>query len=141
MDKIKIVSLSNISEIIDQISNKENWSIGADGDCGNTDPVAFLVLEEIYNLLGDRPNTSSIKFFKNVEDHLAYDWHSDDSNPTETQISKTALVYLKGCENSGIEFKDLTYYPKPYDLLIFDNDVEHRAVDYSHGPVLKYTFL
>lgn len=127
--------------LVNRLSSTEDWSVGSDGSGGNPDPFAFLILEEIYSHLNARLEISSIKHFKNVSDPLAYKWHRDDSNPSENNISKVALVYLPGCENSAIEFRHSIYYPKPCDLLLFDNNVEHRGSGDKHGPVLKYTFL
>ena len=136
-----IVNIRYLSPAINQFSVSNNWSAGADGNGGNVDPISFLILEEIYNILNCRPQWSSIKFFKNVSDKLAYEWHADRDNPTETLITSSVLVYLPDCENSTIEFSDHVYTATPYDVVIFDSSTLHRAGGNQHGPVLKYTFL
>lgn len=145
MDKIKILSLSDISDIIDNINTSSDWSEGADGLSGEVDSLSYVVIEQLYQLLGHRNQTSSIKLFNNVDDTLAYEWHEDNSNPTETKITSTALVYLPSCEGSEIEIKDnnslINYKPKRYDLIVLDSDVPHRAKGKKHGPVMKVTFL
>lgn len=145
MDKIKILKLLDISDILDNISTNIDWSTGADGNDGPVDPLAYVILEELYSVLEHRNPISSIKLFKNVYDPLAYEWHVDNSNPTESNVTSTALVYLPTCNGTEIEYKEndniIKYKPKPYDLIILDSYVEHRAVGKLHGPVLKYTFL
>lgn len=145
MDKVKILNLSEISDVIDNIDTSIDWSVGADGTSGPVDSLSYVVLEQLYKILGHRNQTSSIKLFNNVDDRLAYEWHEDKSNPTETEIKSTALVYLLDCEGSEIEIKDnnssISYKPKKYDLIIFDSNVSHRAKGEKHGPVMKYTFL
>jgi hypothetical protein len=141
MSYFSVASIKHISSLIDQFNLKEDWSVGCDGAGGTSDPIAFLILEEIYLHLNNRPEISSIKYFKNISDPLAYDWHRDDGNSRERNISKVALVYLTNCDGSAIEFKSGVYHPKPYDLLLFNNDVEHRGLNDRHGPLLKYTFI
>lgn len=141
MGNFVIASIKHISKFVDQLNLSHDWSVGHDGSGGTPDPVAFLILEEIYTQLAARPEVSSIKYFTNITDPLAYSWHRDDSNPKETHISKVALVYLTGCEDSAIEFRHTVYCPKPYDLMLFNNDVEHRGLNNKHGPLLKYTFI
>jgi hypothetical protein len=141
MSYFSVASIKHISSLIDQSNLKEDWSVGQDGTGGTSNPIAFLILEEIYLYLNTRLEISSIKYFKNISDPLAYDWHRDDSNLREKNISKVALAYLTGCEGSAIEFRSGTYYPKPYDLLLFNNDAEHRGLNNKHGPLLKYTFI
>lgn len=144
MEIFKTASLKDISDIIDSCS-KEDWSVGADGTFGKIDPTAYVILEEIFSILEQRYDISSIKFFNNVYDELAYEWHNDSSNPTETEIKLTALVYLDKCAGSQLEIKvdnnPIVINPQPYELIVFDNLKEHRAVGSSHGPILKYTFL
>ena len=145
MDKIKILNLSEISDIIDNINTSTDWSEGADGSSGEVDSLSYIVIEHIYELLNHRNQTSSIKFFRNVDDALAYEWHEDNSNPTETEITSTALVYLSNCEGSEIEIKDddslINYKPQRYDLIVLGANVPHRAKGKKHGPVMKVTFL
>jgi hypothetical protein len=141
MDTITFASIEHISDIVNQLATEENWSVGADGAAGSVSSVAYLILEELYHFLDSRPEVSSIKLFNNVTDPLAYEWHVDNSNPTETSITKTVLVYLPKCEGSVIEFKSQSHYVNPYDVIILDSNVDHRAVGQFHGPVLKYTFL
>jgi hypothetical protein len=142
MSCFSVANVKHVSLIVDQLALTEDWSFGRDGQGGITDPAAFLILEEIYTHLNNmRLEISSIKYFKNIEDPLAYEWHRDDSNPRESDISTSALVYLPGCEGSAIEFRDEIYYPNPYDLILFKNNVEHRGLNTKHGPLLKYTFL
>lgn len=145
MDKVKTYNLSDISDLIDSISTSEDWSVGADGDGGSVDSFPYIVLEELYRILDHRNETSSIKFFKNVSDALAYEWHCDNENVTETEIVSTALIYFPGCRGSTLEIKQdnvvTKYNPKAYDLIVFDSNVEHRATGKFHGPVMKYTFL
>jgi hypothetical protein len=141
MDTITLANIKHISDIVNSISTETNWSTGADGTGGTIDPVAYIILEDLYNILDHRYDISSIKLFNNVTDTLAYEWHTDNSNPTESNITKTVLVYLLGCEGTTIEFRNQTYKPHPYDVIILDGQVEHRAVGKYHGPVLKYTFL
>lgn len=145
MDKVKFLNLSDISDILDRINTSTNWSIGADGTSGTVDPLSYVVLEQLYNLLEHRQQTSSIKLFNNVDDQLAYEWHEDNSNPTETEITSTALIYLSNCDGSELEIKDndsvINYKPKQYDLVVLSPDTSHRAKGKKHGPVMKYTFL
>jgi hypothetical protein len=141
MDTIKFASIEHISDIVKQLPTDTNWSTGADGTSGAVDPIAYIILEDLYDMLGHRADVSSIKLFNNVTDPLAYEWHADTSNPTETKITSTVLVYLPNCQKTAIEFRDHTYYVKPYDVIILGGNVEHRAVGEFHGPVLKYTFL
>jgi hypothetical protein len=141
MNFIEIYSLSDSSNIIDSISTNVDWSLGADGNEGNIDSTAFILLEEIFNILNQRLEISSVKFIKNVTDKAAYEWHCDNNNPTEMNITKTALLYLPNCTGSSIELENKTYNVKPYDLLIFDSTVNHRALGNYHGPLLKYTLI
>lgn len=145
MDKIRILKLSEISDILDNINTSNDWSQGADGSSGEVDSLSYIVVEQLYKLLDHRNEISSIKLFRNVDDALAYEWHEDNSNPTETKITSTALVYLPNCEGSEIEIKDnkslISYKPKQYDLIVLDSDVPHRAKGKKHGPVIKVTFL
>lgn len=141
MDTITFASIKHISDIVNRLSTETNWSTGADGTSGTVDSIAYIILEELYNILNHRPDISSIKLFNNVTDPLAYEWHMDTSNPTETTITKTVLVYLPNCEGTAIEFQSHTHYTNPYDVIVLGGHVDHRAVGSFHGPVLKYTFL
>jgi hypothetical protein len=62
MNTVEFYSLSDSSNIIDNISTDVDWSLGADGDEGNIDSTAFILLEEIFNILNQRLEISSIKF-------------------------------------------------------------------------------
>jgi hypothetical protein len=141
MNNIDTYHLGNFSNLIDNISTQQNWSVGADGYGGIADSTAFVLLEEIYRILNQRLEISSIKFIKNVTDSAAYEWHTDADNPTENNITKTALLYLPTCIGSILEFSNQTYYAEPYNLIIFNSGVRHRAVGQTHGPLLKYTLI
>jgi hypothetical protein len=141
MNTVELHSLNNLSNVIDSISTNVEWSLGADGNEGSIDSTSFIVLEEIFNILNQRLEISSIKFIKNVTDKAAYEWHCDNNNPTEMNITKTALLYLPNCNGSSIELENQIYNVKPYDLFIFGGAVNHRALGSYHGPLLKYTLI
>lgn len=131
----------DLKSLIDLFDISQNsWSDGADYSGGTTDPISFIILEELYEILGDRYKYSTIKYINRLTDIKAYEWHIDSDNPNERSISTVALVYLPNCEKSHIEFESGVYIPKPYDIIIFGHDVRHRAVGDTHGPLLKYTF-
>lgn len=137
----EIYSFLHIKNIIDKYNiNQQSWSIGKDFAGGISDPLAFVIMEEIYCSIQKRPEYCSIKYIKSLKDNQAYKWHNDSDNPNETKIETSVLVYLPTCEKSQIEFKSGIYETKPYDVLVFKKNIIHRAVGKNHGPLLKYTF-
>jgi hypothetical protein len=132
------LDLKNLIDLYD--INQESWADGADYNGGIADPLSFVILEELFTMLGDRYEYSTIKYIKSLTDKKAYDWHIDSDNPNETNIETVALVYLPTCEQSQIEFEDGVYNPRAYDIVIFKKNVTHRAIGNTHGPLLKYTF-
>lgn len=135
--------LSHLSMILDCINEDNCFSFGVDGDQNAINPSVYLIIEEIYNILGYRKEILSIKLFKELEDSLAYEWHTDDSTPTEKDLTLTAVLYLKGCEGSKIEIKNPNLQlisAEPYKLIFLPKTVEHRAFGNFHKNFLKFTF-
>jgi len=139
---IKVYDLSYFSNIIDKIVFEDNFSYGADGNNIPPPTEVFIVIEELYNILGSRPEISSIKYFKEINDELAFDWHTDDTNPAEPTINHIFLLYLPGCEGSYLKIKDSTDITAiPYQLIYLDNTVIHRGKPPYHGRLMKFTFI
>jgi hypothetical protein len=139
---IKVYDLSYFSNIIDKIVFEDNFSYGADGNNIPPPTEVFIVIEELYNILGSRHEISSIKYFKEINDELAFDWHTDDTNPAEPTINHIFLLYLPGCEGSYLEIKDSTdITAAPYQLIYLDNSVIHRGKPPYHGRLMKFTFI
>jgi hypothetical protein len=135
--------LKHLSSIIDSINENDPFSFGADGNNSVIDSTVYLIVEQIYNILGSRKEILSIKFIKELEDSLAYTWHTDDSTPTEKDLNLTAVVYLKGCEGSKIQIKNPNLQlisAEPYQLLFFAKTIQHRAYGSFHRNFLKFTF-
>lgn len=139
---IKIYDLSYFSNIIDRITFQSSFSYGADGDSIPPPTEIFIIIEELYNILGRRPEISTIKYFKEINDELAFDWHTDDTNPTETTINHIFLLYMPGCEGSCLEIKDsISINAMPYQLIYLDNLVMHRGKPPYHKRLMKFTFV
>lgn len=137
---IKTYDLTSLNSIIDLIDTSEPFSFGVDGDQVAVNPLVYLIIEEIFSLLNERKEILSIKFFKDLNDALAYEWHTDDSTPGEEEISLTAILYLNGCEGSKIEFRSKIICPNPYDLILIPRNVSHKAHGNFHKNFLKFTF-
>lgn len=139
---IKLYDLSYFSNIIDKIVFQDNFSYGADGNATYPPTEIFIIIEELYNILGSRPEISSIKYFKEISDDLAFDWHTDDTNPAEPAINHVFLLYLPGCEGSCLEIKNsISINAMPYQLIYLDNSVMHKGKPPYHGRLMKFTFV
>jgi hypothetical protein len=139
---IKSYDLSYFSNIIDKISFQHDFSYGADGNNIPPPTEIFIIVEELYNILGARPEISSIKYFKQINDDLAFVWHTDDTNPAEPFINHVFLLYLPGCNGSVLEIKDSDdIIAIPYQLIYLDKSVMHRGKIPYHGRLVKFTFI
>jgi hypothetical protein len=139
---VKIYDLSYFSNVIDTVSFQDNFSYGADGDNIPPPTAVFVIVEELFNILGHRPEISSIKYFKEIDDQLAFEWHTDDTNPKESVINHVFLLYLPGCEGSVLEIENSDeIVAEPYRLIYLDNSVVHKGKLPYHGKLLKFTFI
>jgi hypothetical protein len=141
--KVNEYSLSNLSMILQTVDLDKNYSMGRDGGAYQFPVAVYLIVEEIFNILGDRKEILSIKYFSSLDDQLAYDWHTDDTNITESDLTLTAIFYLPGCEGSVLQVKnsDVTdINAVPYKLLLIPKEVQHRAYGTHHKHFLKFTF-
>jgi hypothetical protein len=136
-------SLSSISNILQTLKTDSNYSAGRDGGDYNFPIEAYLIIEEIFNILGHRSELLSVKYFNSLDDQLAYEWHTDDSNITEQDLTLTAILYLPGCQGSVIQIKNpsvTNIIATPYKLLLIPKEIEHRAYGVEHKHFLKFTF-
>ena len=132
----------HLKEFIDELKLNMNFSYGKDGDNILPKPEIFILVEEIYQVIQKRLEISSIKYIETLDDELAYEWHSDDLNPNEMDITDSFLLYLPGCETSVLEIKGSnSITPNPYELYHMDTKLIHRAGKGFHGKVMKFTFL
>jgi hypothetical protein len=132
-----------LSQLFDSINVVNSYSCGVDGDSTNMPLELYVIIEKIFEILGKRYDVMTIKVIKDLEDPLAFEWHTDNTTETEVDVKYTVLVYLPGCEGSTVGFlcdgKETFEEAAPYKIVIFDTNTVHKGIGSFHRNFIKIT--